>query len=155
MSGSAPGMSGDVVEPDLTPLLDMVLQLVMFFMLVANFVVEQTNESIKLPDAIAAKSMDANTDKYIILNLTKEGVVQISGVTLETLKGRSEILDSMKRKFDTDRRLTKPAEWANGGGRSIVILRADKDCRFKDVDEVMSAVKEAGYQQIQLRALKV
>ena len=34
-----------------SPLLDLVLQLVMFFMLCANFVMEQVNDTIKLPKA--------------------------------------------------------------------------------------------------------
>ena len=37
--------SSDKCEPNLVPLLDMVLQLVMFFMVCANFVMEQVNES--------------------------------------------------------------------------------------------------------------
>ena len=47
--------STEKCEPNLTPLLDLVLQLVMFFMLCANFVVEQTSDKIKLPEAEAAK----------------------------------------------------------------------------------------------------
>lgn len=153
MSGTAPGME-NVHEPNLTPLLDMVLQLVMFFMLVANFVVEQTNETIKLPDAIAAKAMDAKTDRYIILNLTQDGTVQISGVRLETLKGLSEIKDAMKNRFDIDRRVASKKDWEEGKGRSIIILRADKESRYKEVDEVLQAIRSAGYENIHLRALK-
>src|SRR6267142_725701 len=40
--------STDKCEPNFTPLLDLVLQLVMFFMLCANFVMEQTAVEIKL-----------------------------------------------------------------------------------------------------------
>ena len=46
--------SSDKCEPNFTPLLDLVLQLVMFFMLCANFVMDQTSVEIKLPDAIAS-----------------------------------------------------------------------------------------------------
>ena len=55
--------SSDKCEPNLTPLLDMVLQLVMFFMLCANFVMEQVNESVKLPLAIV---IEVCTKSHII-----------------------------------------------------------------------------------------
>ena len=68
-------------DPNLTPLLDLVLQLVMFFMLVANFVMDQVNETIKLPVAIEAKALDKTVDAYVILNVNQQGKV---------LLGRSE-----------------------------------------------------------------
>ena len=58
----------DRAEPNLVPLLDVILQLVMFFMLCANFVMEQVNEAIKLPDAIAAKPLDKRAGDYLILH---------------------------------------------------------------------------------------
>jgi biopolymer transport protein ExbD len=42
-------------EPNLTPLLDVVLQLLMFFMMCVNFVTEQVNSDIALPDAQSAR----------------------------------------------------------------------------------------------------
>ena len=38
-------------EPNLVPLLDLVFQLIMFFMVCVNFVSQQVNEDIKLPVA--------------------------------------------------------------------------------------------------------
>ena len=52
------GGEGHVAEPNLTPLLDVVLQLLMFFMMCVNFVNEQVNEDIKLPRSQAVKPMD-------------------------------------------------------------------------------------------------
>ena len=52
------GSSEGSAEPNLTPLLDMVLQRVMFFMLVCNFTMEQVNEDVKLPLASQAKPAD-------------------------------------------------------------------------------------------------
>ena len=49
------GGAAEAAEPNLTPLLDLVLQLVMFFMIVSNFIMEQTNEAVRLPIAVSAK----------------------------------------------------------------------------------------------------
>ena len=42
-------------EPNLTPLLDVVLQLLMFFMMCVNFVNEQVKEDVKLPESASAR----------------------------------------------------------------------------------------------------
>jgi biopolymer transport protein ExbD len=49
------------VEPDLVPLLDLVLQLVMFFMVCVNFVSEQINANVQLPLSASAQEIMAKT----------------------------------------------------------------------------------------------
>ncbi len=156
MSAAAPGTEAAKCEPNLTPLLDMVLQLIMFFMLVAHFVTEQVNESIKLPQAIEAKALDQTVGNYMILN------VEPSGVTT-TLTSRGEerwetpvaVQNNMRIQYELDKARTRPADWEKGRGRSLVILRASKDCTFKQVHDVMAACRRAGYGDIQLRAIKI
>ena len=139
-------------EPNLTPLLDMVLQLVMFFMLCANFVMEQVNEQIKLPDAIAAKPLDKGANDYLILNIDPAGVTTVGTDTYPTPLGVQLFL---RNQLDADKLRTKPADWDAGKGRSIVILRGHRDCTFKTVHDVMAACRRAGYSDLQLRAVKV
>src|SRR5438105_28450 len=67
-------------EPNLVPMLDMVLQLVMFFMVCANFVMEQVNETIKLPEAIAAKALDRRDQYILFLNINEQGEVLLSAL---------------------------------------------------------------------------
>ena len=139
-------------EPNLTPLLDLVLQLVMFFMLCANFVMEQVNETIKLPEAIAAKSLDKTQDAYLILNVTEQGKVLLRPGD-PVLEGPVQVLSHMRNQFEFDKARTRPQDWEAGKGRSIIILRAHKDCSFKQVHDVMQACRRAGYTDIQLRTL--
>ena len=74
-------MSGaERCEPNLTPMLDMVLQLVMFFMLVANFAAEETNAMVKLPDASAARILDKTQDRTAFINLTYPGKDKAGGL---------------------------------------------------------------------------
>src|SRR5438309_3935268 len=62
-------------EPNLTPLLDLVLQLVMFFMLVANFVLDELSDKIHLPIASQAKPLTAKDQNITYLNVNREGKV--------------------------------------------------------------------------------
>jgi biopolymer transport protein ExbD len=156
MSTALPGSEGSKCDPNLTPLLDMVLQLIMFFMLCANFVNEQINEGIKLPQAIAAKALDKTVDDYHILNVDEKGVTTSGGQTMDSA---GKVQTYMRNAYELDKaRMNargKAKEWEAGKGRSLVILRAHKDCTFKQVYDVMTACRIAGYSDIQLRAVKV
>src|ERR1700676_1311115 len=62
------GASDDEVDPNLTPLLDLVLQLLMFFIINVNFVTEQVNPDIKLPTSESARPIDKADLSTIILS---------------------------------------------------------------------------------------
>jgi biopolymer transport protein ExbD len=68
MSGSVAG--GSTVEPNLTPILDMVFQLITFFMLVVNFKSAELDLTLKLPVLGSAKPLpDGNKLNLIVLNV--------------------------------------------------------------------------------------
>ncbi len=148
---SASTSHGDKAEPNLTPLLDMVLQLVMFFMLCANFVMEQVNESIKLPEAVAARALDSTIANYIILNIDAKGVTTVGKEAFDT---PGKVLGYLKNQSELDKVRAKPAEWDAGKGRSVIILRGHKDCTYKQVHDVMTVARRAGYGDVQLRTVK-
>jgi biopolymer transport protein ExbD len=151
---TGPESHAEKAEPNLTPLLDMVLQLVMFFMLCANFVMEQVNETIKLPVAIEAKSLDKTQENYIVLNVTAQGGVLLGRDETQALTA-GQLTEHMRNQADLDKARTKPADWEAGRGRSLVIVRGHKECTYKHVHDVMQACRRAGYQDVQLRVIKL
>src|SRR3954470_23579966 len=69
-------------EPNLVPLLDLVLQLIMFFMTCAHFaVMEQTDKSIKLPQAAQARPIpdEGLGPDVVFLGVTNRGEVKVAG----------------------------------------------------------------------------
>ena len=148
--------SAEKCEPNLTPLLDMVLQLIMFFMLVSNFAMEQINETIRLPRAIEAKSLDKTVQNYLILNIAANGNVLLGrDEKAEALINQIQVANYMKAQMNLDKARTSPQDWEDGKGRSLIIIRAHKDCSFKMVYDVMQAARQAGYSNLQLRTIKV
>lgn len=141
-------------EPNLTPLLDMVLQLVMFFMLCANFVMEQVDESIKLPESAAAKPLDRKVDDYVVLNVDSKGFTSINDQKNLSPVGVQQYL---KVQFELDKsraiQRNRLKEWEEGKGRSTIIIRAHKDCVYGQVDAVITPCRAVGYGDIQLRAI--
>ncbi len=159
-------------EPDLTALLDLVLQLVMFFLAVARIDNEQREQQVELPQAAIARSLTRDYNRIVILNLFRsppdEGKPApdpnspISKVRYSLFEGYAtreyedliEIKNALKSKFESDQKATPPAEWAEGKGRSLIVIRAHKNCSFRQVHAVMMAAREVGFADVQLRAYK-
>jgi biopolymer transport protein ExbD len=147
-------------EPNLVSLLDLVLQLIMFFMVCVNFVVEQVDGSIKLPHAIIAKPTDKLPSNILFVNINSKGQVQIpagekatdsSGRPLggQTLSNVFEIEYYFRKKFE--------AESANRGEadakKLLIIIRGDREVTFQPIYQVMNACKQAKFERVALRAL--
>jgi biopolymer transport protein ExbD len=151
---------GDKCEPNLIPLLDLVLQLVMFFMVCANFVMEQVSEAIRLPEAVVAKPIEKSDEYIIFLNVDKEGRVILSGLDAQgdrpednLLTNPAQVKTYMERRYKEDMR-RKPKEGEAKATPSLLIVRADKEAEFEKVYGVMKACRLAGYDRAQLRAIR-
>ena len=138
--------AGSKAEPNLTPLLDMVLQLIMFFMLCVNFVNEQVNEDIRLPRSGTARPMEKTEGEVLFLNLNDKGHLMVPG--------REKALDLvamrpyLRQNFEDAKRLAKGGEVS-----TAVIVRADRAANYGDVFKVLLAAKEIGYRRLKLRAM--
>jgi biopolymer transport protein ExbD len=133
--------------PNLVPLLDLVFQLIMFFMITVNFVrVDQLNEDIVLPVAQAATPLDQTAEDWVFLNLDKDGKLIGTIENLDT-EGR------LKAYLQTERlRLQREAEEKGKKDLNVVIvLRAHRDVRYYRIFEVLDNCSRAGYRSWQLR----
>lgn len=77
---SAPLSHGASAEPNLTPILDMVFQLITFFMLVINFKSAAMDLSLKLPVIGSARPVDMQgQEDLLILNIDAAGKLKVFG----------------------------------------------------------------------------
>jgi len=145
MSHGGGGDGAVKAEPNLTAMLDMVLQLVMFFMLVANFVMDELSDKINLPIASQAKPLTAKDPNVHYLNVTKDGKVILPvGDPLTTPEQITFHMNQMAR--------THALGEAKAREQVTVIIRADRDTRFFNIHKTMVAIKQAGFRKLQLRA---
>ncbi len=148
MGGHGGGSHDEIPEPNLTALLDLVLQMVMFFMVVANFVSEQLNADIQLPEATTTIPIDKEETAILMLNIDKNGRLILppkyhnEKETLDT-QGKIEtaVRDIYKRESDP-KKLT-------------VVIRGHHTATFEQVYRVMKVAKEVGFTNVQLRAKNV
>jgi biopolymer transport protein ExbD len=128
-------------------------------MLCANFVMEQTNIEIKLPEAIAAKALGKGEDYAIYLNVNEQGKVILAPSdqfkdaednTITTLENPIQVEVFLKRRAKEDRAAAGAAN-KDKPLRSIIILRVHKDCPFERTYAIMKACRRAEYLRVQLR----
>ena len=60
----------------------------------------------------------------------------------------------MRNQYELDKSRARPEDWEAGRGRSVIILRGDKDCTYRQVHDVMQVCRQAGYTDVRLRVLK-
>src|SRR5438270_3825831 len=138
-------------EPNLVPLLDLVFQLIMFFMITVNFVSAQLNEEIKLPIAQSARAMDKAEVEVLVLNMDAGGKLQIVGQP-EPLSNDSQKRYFLDRYYADAKLASEERGDKKGRVKTTIIIRADRNANYEQVFGLMALCKQAGFKKLQLRA---
>jgi biopolymer transport protein ExbD len=142
-------------EPNLTPLLDVVFQLITFFMLVINFSTENYDARVKLPVAGSARPVEegekAATEDRLVLNVDKDGHLIFGGQVLPTHKAIQEI----KHQADLVKLNLKAAgiKYDATALPTTIILRADRDTQFSSLYQLITACQANGFRKFALKAM--
>lgn len=83
----------EIMEGDLTPMIDMTFQLIAFFMIIMNFSKVDRAEEIMLPTARLAKPPETVPDYQTILNLNPDGSVKASGQLIDNIDFLNSLLN--------------------------------------------------------------
>src|SRR5262245_13843535 len=149
MSHGPPGDT-DLAEPNLVPLLDLVLQLIMFFMMCAQFaVMEQTDRSIQLPLAQHAKPIPDTGPQVVFLGVNDRGEVKVVGRPRPLVTDDEIAVFLRQDVYEAAARAAKGKEI-----KTQVIIRADKNADFEQIYRIMRRCQEAGLRKLQLRAIQ-
>jgi len=110
---------------NLTPLVDMVFLLLMFFLLTTQFI-EEDGIGVRLPTA--ARSMDTEQDRVTVV-LTSRGEVYLKGEPLQTEELAPRLRELM-------------------GRNATVILKGDRQAQLQQAVAVMEQARLAGAARI-------
>jgi biopolymer transport protein ExbD len=138
-------------EPNLVPLLDLVFQLIMFFMICVNFVGEQVNADIQLPTSQSARPMDKTDLDVLFLNLDAQGHVHVPGEA-QPLTTQGAVQAYLRRQYGDAKRVSEVRGDKSGKVNTRIIIRADKNSTYLQVFELMVWCRDAGYRKIEQRA---
>jgi biopolymer transport protein ExbD len=135
-------------EPNLTPILDMVFQLVTFFMLVINFKAASLDMSLQLPVIGSALPTESGDRDVLVLNVMPNGKLRMYGEERDV-----EILIAQEA-----RSARQSAGGSSKQGKSnelptTVIIRADRTTPYHYIHHVIQACQSHGFRSFQYRAL--
>ncbi len=142
-------------EPNLTPLLDVVFQLITFFMLVINFSQDNFDSRIKLPVAGSARPQDDAArlaEERLVLNVDSQGHLLFNGRSLST----DEAIRTIKLEAQIARaniRALKGNVAPNVELPARVVIRADRDTPFSALFSLINTCQTNGYQKFDLKAM--
>ena len=113
---------------EVTPLVDIVFQLLIFFLLTATFV-KNPNFDINLPEA--SSKLTSNVKEDIRIVLLKDGTIKYDNKPVKP----SQIKEILEERFKTD-------------PTAIVLIQADRETRHGKVVEVMDMAKMVGFSRL-------
>jgi biopolymer transport protein ExbD len=123
----------DEAEIDMTPMLDIVFIMLIFFIVTASFV-KEAGVSVTNPGAITATP---RPDANVFIAVTKEGEVYIDNKNIDIEKLKVEI---MRIKNETP--------------EGSIVIQADKDSKAGVVMKVLDAAKSAGVKAVSVAATR-
>jgi biopolymer transport protein ExbD len=137
-------------EPNLTPMLDMVFQLVTFFMLVINFKSAQLDMNLKLPVVGSARPVDTKGQQdLLVLNIDANGQLTVYNTPKDV---ESYIAGEAQSSFLAARQ-TNPNLQPGDELPTTVVIRADRATPFRLLNRVIKACQEHGFRNFSLKAM--
>lgn len=113
---------------EMTPLVDIVFQLLIFFLLTATFV-KNPNFDINLPEA--SSKLTSNVKEDIRIVILKNGKMKYDN----NFVNKNQIKEILSEKFKSD-------------PTSIVLIQADRETKHGKVVEIMDMAKMAGFSRL-------
>ncbi len=142
----------NLAEVDMTPMIDIVFQLIAFFMIVTNFENTKADERVKLPVQDLAKPGEVARQKELMLNvgfIRDQNGVKRSKTLLFYAGEQIPILESarvLKREMQIYKDLkTDPQD-------VTVVIRADRAAPTGLIQELIRLCQEAEFQKFALKA---
>jgi biopolymer transport protein ExbD len=161
------GGGAEHVEPDLTPLLDLVMQLLMFFIVNVNFVGEQVNPDIKLPTSESARPIDKADTQAIFLNQKsmrdRAFVNRLSQADQERLRNAESVVlipgvpHAMSllecRAWLKDKYADLARQAPDGQVKTVIHFRPDEELELNQFFLLMQSCKDVGFKKLAVRAI--
>ena len=131
--------SGGTLVLEITPLIDVVFLLLIFFMLATSFD-ERSAFKIDLPKSTAAKTKSTLKEVQVLVDKDRNVYVRFTDNS-----GKSQ-----NEKIDLASFVSVVSEKLNNSESKDVIISADKDIDYGFIVEIMSLLKESGASAINI-----
>ena len=139
-------------DPNLTPMLDMVFQLITFFMLVMTFKSAEIDFSLNLPVVGSARPVSSEgRTGLLVLNIDRAGNLR----TTQPIQDIDAFVRIQSQATLLANHMT-PSDLEGGGELpTTVVIRADRATPFVKLNRVMKACRKNGFHKFALKALEM
>ena len=145
-------MSQEVrADPNLTPMLDMVFQLITFFVMMITFKSAEIDFNLSLPVVGSARPVKTEgRTGLLVLNIDAAGNLR----TTQPIRDLDSFVRIQSQATLLANRMT-PADLEGGGELpTIVVIRADRATPFGKLNRVIKACQENGFRKFAMKALE-
>ena len=126
----------------MTPMIDVVFLLIVFFTLVINFVAADQDERVKLPISELAQPPEQPPTEPMTIHAIANGCV--------IFDGKEQSLQELRKTLEHQIRILKYVDVPLD--KATVIVRGDARCEIRQILDVMELCQELGLLRIDLRA---
>ncbi len=133
----------EILEGDLTPMIDMTFQLIAFFMVLINFSQSESDQRIMLPQSTLAKPPDRPMEYPITIQVMASGTLVYGGHELVNMNRLRPYLVNERSVLEGRKRPLSDA---------TVIIRADRDTKAGVVQKLIQVCQEERFEKFALRA---
>jgi biopolymer transport protein ExbD len=140
-------------EPNLTPLLDVVFQLITFFMLVINFNNDNFDQRVNLPVAGSAQPVEGKSQEdRLTLNIDADGDLLWGGKKLGMELASNELriqADLARRNAAATGQKLKPGDPLP----TTIVIRADRGTNFSKFYRIITICQANHFNKFSLKAM--
>ena len=112
---------------NITPMIDVVFLLIIFFLVASYFVRSEQSRSVTLPDAMRGKPDDQSSQNRLTITVEKDGRLSVAGQLLSEAAVLKRIEELQSK--DGDR--------AGTAAGAEVRIRSDREARFSEIRQLI------------------
>jgi len=164
MAGKKSRKTPDDVDIDMTPMIDVVFQLIIFFMVVTQ-ITTQDNVNLRLPDALAANEEDPQAKKIFTVHIAPANQSKADDNLPEEFgwfcfgEGQPKSAEEMRGILAKVAQLVDPAKEyagfnANNISENMIYVRCDARCPAGEFARLIEMMVEAKMYKIKVGIMK-
>ena len=142
-------------EPDMTPMIDIVFQLLTFFMIAINFENTKADERVKLPKDMLAKPPDVKPEHELVLNfgyLRDNTGKRVEAVPKVFYNEKFVEVEQLTPQLEQEKRIMELIHGPKVVEKVTVLIRADSEVPTGLVQQLIKKCQDNQFPKFSLRA---
>lgn len=124
---------------NMTPMIDIVFLLIIFFILSSHFARQETQLELALPEAASGQEAAVDETRRLIVSVMPDGQLQLAGAALDAVQLQQRIA----------------YESQQAGGDLEVRIRSDRQAPYRQIEPILVACARAGVWKVTFAVMPI